>query len=546
MRLSGALFGAAAVAAGAGLLAVGQDRPEAKASGESCRIEGRVTEADGKTPVEGAFVNLNPPRGLPLKTDGQGRYVFESLQPGGYGVNVEKEGYVTIGLRRLVRLQAGERASGIDFRLPRQAVVTGRVFDARRNPLAGALVCAWQMVYLDGVRSPQGNCTTESDDRGEYRLTRLAEGFWYIGAVRTDIVRLHAPPRSKRADSSKGSAAMVVHPNALWFDAAAPIYLRAGEERTGVDIVFPEVNRFCVRGSLEAAGGTETFVQINPQNPNFPLRSLIVARVPRPGPFEICNLAPGSYVLRATLSGPDGSPAPGGLVFAEFTITDRDVELGEIRLDTGTSVPGQVTLAEGGSARSPEGLYVGLRPYQRFPFMGENPTGPVDASGRFVLKRLFSSSLYWGPAVSSKDYLPAKGFYIKEAWMGGKDPRREPVYPGAGELRLVVGSDGAALHGRIVRKDDEPAADALAVLAPAPLTTAVSPYEILIRGADQHGRFEIESIPPGEYRLLAFEDVTAGEAKSAEFLRGYLSRATEIRLGPHETRTVSVRVISRQ
>jgi hypothetical protein len=544
MRLSQAFFGAAAVAAGIGLFALGQDPPEAKASQKGCAIEGRVTEADGKTPVEGAFVAINPGRGLPVKTDRHGRYAFENLEPGGYRVRVEKEGYVAIRPTRLVRLEAGERASGIDLRLRRQAVVTGRVFDARRNPLAGALVCAWRMVSMDGARSPQGNCPVESDEQGEYRLTGLEEGFWYIGAVRTDVVRLYAPPRGKRADSSKGSAAMVVHPNALWFDATAPIYLRAGEERTGLDVIFPEVNRFCVRASLVTAGSAQHSVQVSPQNSNWPLRTLVQVPLPGPGAFEICNLAPGSYVLRCTVPGPDGSPAPAGLSFVDFSIADRDIELGEIRPETGTSVPGQVILAEGRSASLPAGLRVGLRPYRRFPFMGENPTGPVDASGRFVLQRLFSSSLYWAPSVANKDFSLAKGVYIKEAWMGGKDPRREPVYPGAGELRLVLGLDGAALRGRIVRKDDEPAVNALAVLAPAPLRSSVSPHEIRIQEADQHGRFEIGSIPPGEYRLLAFEGVTYGEAQSAEFLLGYLSRATEIRLGPHETRTVSVPVVS--
>jgi hypothetical protein len=533
----------AAVAAGTALFALGQDPPEAKASQRGCAIEGRVTEADGKTPVEGAFVAISP-GGLPIKTDRHGRYAFENLEPRGYSVQVKKDGYVAITSPRLVRLDAGERASGIDLRLRRQAVVTGRVFDARRNPLPGALVCAWRMVSLEGARSPDGNCRAESDDQGEYRLTGLGEGFWYIGAVRTDVLRLYAPPRGKQADSSKGSAAMVVHPNALWSDAAAPIYLRAGEERTGVDVIFSEVNRFCVRASLVTAGAAQHWVQVHPSN--WPLRTLISVPLPGPGPFEICNLAPGSYVLRCLLPGPDGSPAPAGLLFMDFSIADRDIELGELRPDTGTSVPGQVILAEGRSASLPAGLDVGLRPYRRIHFFGENPTGTVDASGRFLLQRLFASSLYWAPSVGHKDFSPAKGVYIKEAWMGGKDPRREPVYPGAGELRLVLGLDGAALRGRIVRKDDEPAADALAVLAPAPLATSVSPHEIRIRGADQHGRFEMENIPPGEYRLLAFEGLTYGEAQSAEFLLGYLSRATEIRLGPHESRTVTVPVISVQ
>lgn len=128
--------------------------------------------------------------------------------------------------------------------------------------------------------------------------------------------------------------------------------------------------------------------------------------------------------------------------------------------------------------------------------------------------------------------------------MGGRDPRREAVAAGSGELRVVLASDGAFLQGRVVNQDDEPVADAVAVLAPVPLPLEGAPGLVRTQVTDQEGRFEMENIPPGEYRLLAFQGLVPGEGEYPEFLRGYWRRAEEVRLGPRENRRVTVRVIA--
>lgn len=121
------------------------------------RLSGRVVDVDGE-PVAGAFVRaqragwavtscviINPPQpcaGHPSyrtgSTDAEGRFVFESLEPGWFAVDFED------GDRsRKVRWHgpAGESGDEVELVMSRKRVpVVGRVVDADGNPVEGAQV----------------------------------------------------------------------------------------------------------------------------------------------------------------------------------------------------------------------------------------------------------------------------------------------------------------------------------------------------------------------------------------------------------------------
>ena len=513
---------------------------DAKAS-----IEGRVTEVDGATPIQGAKVAL---RGAATgETDSAGRYVLKDVPAGDHRMSVFKEGYGressgdSTPLRRM-RLLPGQRLSGVDFQLKKEAVVGGRVYDVRRNPAVGVHVNVWGISFEYGRKIFWLRGSVRTDDLGEYRLAGLTEGSWYVGAIRSDVARVHIPPRRRATGETigqtKGTSFVVFYPNAPSLTSAEPLYLRGGEERTAVDLSLVEMDTFCVVASVTANGGSARYyVHLSPHSPGW--RSRVIASAPLGAhrELEICQLPPGSYQLQVSAGNERGAYAE--LFFSEFEIINRDVRLGYLHPQPVMKAPGKVVMAHRETATElPGGISVGLAPYLRFPYMGENASASVDPSGDFVLPGLFPG-LYWRVFVGG---LP-RGYYIKESSMGSGDPRREPVRAGSGELRIVLASDGASLRGKVLGKDDEPVADATAVLAPVPLPLTGSPDLVRTQATDQNGQFELESIAPGEYRLLAFTGLLVGQGEAPDFLRGYLTRAAEVTLEPRQTKNVTVSVI---
>ncbi|HEX6862427.1 MAG TPA: carboxypeptidase-like regulatory domain-containing protein, partial [Thermoanaerobaculia bacterium] len=145
------------------------------------RIAGRVVDAGGE-PVEGVQVQawlagivrgcaVYVPTGCPGPadrrmgdTDADGRFEFESLEPGWYEVHVPDDS--SLVERRLG--EAGMSAGEIAFVLPERLVpLEGRVVDADGAPVAGA------RVSVSGDR-PDAEARTGTD--GGYRFSRVLPG----------------------------------------------------------------------------------------------------------------------------------------------------------------------------------------------------------------------------------------------------------------------------------------------------------------------------------------------------------------------------------
>jgi hypothetical protein len=80
------------------------------------------------------------------------------------------------------------------------------------------------------------------------------------------------------------------------------------------------------------------------------------------------------------------------------------------------------------------------------------------------------------------------------------------------------------------------------VLVPAPERRA-NPAAFKAVTADQLGNFIIRSVLPGDYRLLAWEDIEPGIYMDPEFLRGFETRGEAIRVQRGSQNAVSVRAV---
>jgi hypothetical protein len=109
-------------------------------------------------------------------------------------------------------------------------------------------------------------------------------------------------------------------------------------------------------------------------------------------------------------------------------------------------------------------------------------------------------------------------------------------------LQIVVAT-GGKLEGAVLNDRAEPLANVKVALVP---TFANRSREDLYRNAvtDATGKFKIQGIPAGDYRVFAWEDVIDGAWQDAEVLRDVESRGKDVRIKEGEQSAVEVVAIA--
>ncbi len=129
-------------------------------------------------------------------TDDHGRFVFSRLPAARYTLSATKPGYVraAFGARRPDRpgtpitVTEGQQLTAIQLKMARGAVITGTVHDEQGQPAPGATVRVLQYRMQNGERTLMpplvgGNGFGETtDDRGSYRIFGLAAGEYIVSA----------------------------------------------------------------------------------------------------------------------------------------------------------------------------------------------------------------------------------------------------------------------------------------------------------------------------------------------------------------------------
>ena len=151
------------------------------------RLSGRVTVEGSTTPVGGARIMLFPagrpngPIGPPpqTQTDQDGRFAFDRVTPGTYRIDVQKTGFVPPDPSRArpVQVAAGQAVDGLEFQLQKGAVISGKVLDARGEPLPDARVLALRRVPSareSGPRLiPAPGQSPQTNDLGDVEARRV-------------------------------------------------------------------------------------------------------------------------------------------------------------------------------------------------------------------------------------------------------------------------------------------------------------------------------------------------------------------------------------
>jgi hypothetical protein len=119
-----------------------------------------------------------------------------------------------------------------------------------------------------------------------------------------------------------------------------------------------------------------------------------------------------------------------------------------------------------------------------------------------------------------------EGCYVASIRYGGTDvPEPGIEYSPGATLVITIGADGGRVDGKTVGEDGQPFGGVVVGLFSAAGQSGPRSLQ-----ADAQGAFHFSGIPPGDYQLIAWDDVSRDGLENPEFVKRFDSQATAITL----------------
>ena len=524
-----------------------QEKPPEKAT-----LSGTVVNSVTREPLARATVLAEPGPGSPAAsttTDDKGRFELVALEPGQYHLKARRNGYqeTYYGARRVdskgtaISLEPAQDANNLEIRLLPYAVVAGTVRDTDGEPIAGARVSLLSVVYHEGKRTFDTASRKETDDLGQYRAI-VPPGRYYV----------HAEPRNENdahesRDHSPGGAkpperlVPMYYPGVPDSAASRMLEVEPGTRLSAIDITLPRRRVFRVKVHVDTPGGLPARADIRPVHPGGVEIDFRPDNKGR-GDFEFRNVPSGSYVISAIAVLPE-EPVTNRL--QAFLSTNRTynarlpIEVGNADLDgirvrvaPGAEVTARISV-EGENPPALTHTHVLFRSeHNQFEsYMKENNTVLAALSpDRYEVYVLAPSKLITKSIRADTADVLSEGLTI--------DGRSGIT------LDVVLTRDAGRINGVVVDKDEKPVPGATVVLIPEP--SRRHRWDLYKpTTADQYGRFELQTLTTGEYKLFAWEDIEPTSWFDPEVLKEVEKHGAAMTVRANAGETANVHLVPR-
>jgi Carboxypeptidase regulatory-like domain len=171
---------------------------------------------------------------------------------------------------------------------------------------------------------------------------------------------------------------------------------------------------------------------------------------------------------------------------------------------------------------------------------GPSTRGQFKPDGSFDIKKVPPGKYR---VVFNADTPAARAYYIKSVTVGGQDVTESgfSIAGGIWSLDIVLSSAGATIEGAVVDAKEQPVPDATVVIVPN--IEKRNQRDLFKKStSDQHGHFKLEGVRPGEYTLLALDDLDE-DYRDPDVLKPYEDRGQTIRVEKGERKGVLLKVI---
>lgn len=520
---------------------------QSAAAGVKAEISGMVLDAATGQPLKKAWVTARVLErggrsGSTTVTDSQGHFVLRDLDAGRYTLAAQRNGYVnqTYGQKNAgeqgttISLNPGQKLTDISFRLVQGGVISGRVVDEDSEPLSRVQVQALQFRYVQGRRRLQPMGAAQSDDRGEYRIFGIRPGQVYVRATLRGFGMYVGPGEAvdSSAPSETTSYPPVFYPNVIEASQAATLTVRAGDELRADFSMSPQ-RSYSVSGRVAGTSGRGTWLILTKRGEaEFAFGPGTNTRVRDDNTFTFKQVLPGSYNIIAQQED-DKSSASARI---EVEVREGDVQGVVVALMPKVDVNGRVTFdGVSPSSAKPTSVHISLSPEDLQDFM-RGAYAQAKDDGSFTLQAA-ADERYKITAVGGSPEM-----YLKSATAGREDVLEKGFSPASSRNLDLVFATGAKVSGVISNADDKPDPGVTVVLVPEQRLNGLGDRFRTVT-TDQNGRYQVQGLRPGSYRVYAFEHIELGAYEDEEWLRGFGNQAHSLRLSESGQETLDLKSI---
>jgi hypothetical protein len=508
----------------------------------------------------------------------------------------------TGGPGQLITLTAGQPVTNVQVGLTLTAVISGRIYDLNGNPVTGARVRAMKTSIQENRRTLRVFSEAITNELGEYRLFWMAPGRYYVSAivqpwqVNNQVVNNPSAPVGDTTNAGLSTSRSVSRPETtkpigtgaaddeiyipIYFprsidgEQASPIDLVPGMDFRNVDISVAPVRTYHVRGRItnlptqpaaaqgggaapplppaggggfgaRGAGGPGIQVRLTPNNW---FGSVYNASANTTGEFEFPKVVTGGYTLYTFI---DGTTTR-----MPVDVRNGDIDGINMPLTSGVSLPVKITLDGEPPKNLPDIATLGVMLYRdptligapamTPPSRGSTPTIPNLSPGDYriyiqpLLNPITGTDPLTPPAQWQSAYVKSIRLGEAEVLSGGLHYSPQPDQT----LEVVIGTNPGTLEGQVLNDQKQAIPSAAVVLfAESPAARITRTDMFRVSSTDRAGKFEIKGLPPGDYKVFAWEGLDKDAWLDPDFVRNE-SRGQSVHIEEGKTQGVDVPIIS--
>jgi len=536
-------------------LALCAQTPQTATPEEPASIEGIVLSDATGQPLQRAQVALRPAEagngGLVQTTKETGVFSFPKVAPGRYSITVLRDGYLRqsagrIGAYKMPPIfsaHSGDTIRSFAFRMTPWAVVSGKVKFDDAEPAVNVAIQLYREYFSRGRHGYALAASTQTDDRGDYRVHGLEPGSYYVAALYQAPALPPDAKEQRRSDSTGSPApelsyAVTFFPEVQKLADAVAVRLSPGQEVAGIDIFLTLVHTVRIHGRVTSAlsgrvvqGPSITLRWNDPDNTGS-VSAPVNVSYDRDQNFEIRGVTTGPYLVITT--GVDDGHA----LSARTPISVGDADIANLDIVVGPEQiwKGKVRIEDDDSTPL-SGLQVSLEP--------RRATAPVtratvDKNGDFSLPFIPQETYDLFVSNAPEDA------YLKAVRVGNADRLPTGLEAERGgapaAMEVVLSMHGGGVVGRAVTADPAVVATgATVMLIPDPQLGRVQSYKTTF--ADEYGNFLVRGLAPGSYVLLAWLDQPPCEVYNPDDLHACLAHGVRVEVPGDGLESIQVTAI---
>jgi protocatechuate 3,4-dioxygenase beta subunit len=527
------------------------ETPTAKES-PTCIVQGKVIQEPGDKPLKKATIQLywygeEGTRNYSTVTDADGNFKIEGVKPGRYNIGWDRAGFVQArkrgehGRQKFITLEPGQEMKDLVLRMQPAAVLTGKILDSDGDPMPNVSISVSRYPPTSARWREQPGYTG-TNDLGEFRISGLSPGRYLVTANAAGRARQTAEPAQKDQAKEELFYTTSYYPGTADKSQAVPVEVHAGEE-IPINFGLVAARGFQIRGTAPKAN-PGTFAEVMLVSRSERSQTRVDSRaIGADGTFEFQGVLPGSYSLRLVVSSfPDMQTMSSAPVNVE--VSNGDVDGVRLQHVPGSRVHGRLRL-DGGQKIDWSQLSVFLLSDNETDSMvsygNRQPTfARVKNDGFFEIKDVPAGT--YRVIVESNDRA-LRDYITKSVNLDGQDVEDSGFTVGGATyaLDIVISVRAGTIEGTVLDSKDHAVPYATVVCVPG---AERRKRRDLFRQdtTDEQGHFHLRGLNPGEYTVLAWEDLE-DDYRDPEFLKSNEARGQNVRLDEGDRKSISLKVI---